>query len=132
MAVGDEAITVERDQPAEGEPGAVDIPFDAIGEARLILTDDLIAAACTVIYDDEFGHMLQGIIGLDEDGLSDGDWSLLHDLVVAILQHRIHMRNAEFGFPLSQDRIGAIFSGDIVPEAFDYGMATQMTVANTV
>ena len=41
MAVGDEAITVERDQPAEGEPGAVEIPFDAIGEARLILTDDL-------------------------------------------------------------------------------------------
>ena len=45
VAVGDEAITVERDQPAEGEPGAVEIPFDAIGEARLILTDDLIAAA---------------------------------------------------------------------------------------
>ncbi|WP_370194542.1 MULTISPECIES: ribosome maturation factor RimP [Aurantimonas] len=45
VAVGDEAIIVERDQPAEGEPGAVEIPFDAIGEARLILTDDLIAAA---------------------------------------------------------------------------------------
>ncbi|MAU99006.1 MAG: ribosome maturation factor RimP [Fulvimarina sp.] len=45
VAVTDEAIRIERDQPAYGEPNAVEIPFDAIGEARLILTDDLIAAS---------------------------------------------------------------------------------------
>ncbi|ORE86597.1 ribosome maturation factor RimP [Aurantimonas sp. 22II-16-19i] len=45
VAVTDEVIRIERDQPAYGEPNAVEIPFDAIGEARLILTDDLIAAS---------------------------------------------------------------------------------------
>ncbi|MCB8840823.1 ribosome maturation factor RimP [Aurantimonas sp. VKM B-3413] len=43
--VTDAGIRVERDQVAYGEPSAVEIPFDAIGEARLILTDDLIQAA---------------------------------------------------------------------------------------
>ncbi|MEX6508846.1 ribosome maturation factor RimP [Jiella sp. M17.18] len=43
--VSDTAIRIERDQPAYGEPSAVDIPLDAIGEARLILTDDLIQAS---------------------------------------------------------------------------------------
>ena len=29
--------------------------------------DDMIAEACTKVYEDEFGHMLEGIIGLDEE-----------------------------------------------------------------
>ncbi len=45
VEVSDEGIRVERDQPAYGEPGAMDIPFDAIGDARLILTDELVAAS---------------------------------------------------------------------------------------
>ncbi|MBO0661939.1 ribosome maturation factor RimP [Jiella sp. MQZ9-1] len=45
VAVTDETIRLERDQPAYGEPAAVEIPLDAIGEARLVLTDDLIAAS---------------------------------------------------------------------------------------
>ena len=45
VGVGDDAITIERDQPAPGETPTVEIPFDAIGEARLILTDDLIEAS---------------------------------------------------------------------------------------
>ncbi|WP_256477702.1 ribosome maturation factor RimP [Aurantimonas marianensis] len=45
VRVSDEAITIERDRPAEGEESAVEIPFDAIGEARLILTDDLVEAS---------------------------------------------------------------------------------------
>ncbi|MCQ0988599.1 ribosome maturation factor RimP [Jiella marina] len=45
VAVSDDAIRIERDQPAYGEPASVEIPFDAIGEAKLILTDDLIEAA---------------------------------------------------------------------------------------
>jgi len=44
-AAGPEAVEIERDQPADGEEPAVAIPYDAIGEARLILTDDLIRAA---------------------------------------------------------------------------------------
>ncbi len=86
-------------------------------------TDDLIAAACGEIYDDEFGHMLSGIVGLDGAQLSDGDWSLMTELVVRILRHRVRMRNGEFSYPLSEDRVKAIFSGDIVPERFDFEKA---------
>jgi ribosome maturation factor RimP len=45
VKVGEDAITVERDQPAPDEAATVEIPFDAIGEARLILTDDLVEAS---------------------------------------------------------------------------------------
>ncbi|MBO0903400.1 ribosome maturation factor RimP [Jiella sonneratiae] len=45
VAVSNAGIRIERDQPAYGEPNAVDVPFDAIGEARLVLTDDLVAAS---------------------------------------------------------------------------------------
>jgi ribosome maturation factor RimP len=41
----DEAVLIERDQPAYGEEPRVRIPFVAIVEARLILTDDLIRDA---------------------------------------------------------------------------------------
>ena len=39
-------------------------------------TDDLIAQACAAIYDDEFGHMLKGIIGLEGAGagLKEAEW----------------------------------------------------------
>src|SRR6185369_1971112 len=40
-----DAVLIEREQPAEGEPPAVRVPFDAVAEARLVLTDDLIRAA---------------------------------------------------------------------------------------
>ena len=96
--------------------------------------DELIAQTCATIYDDEFGHMLKGIIGLDGDGdmLNEAEWTLLRDLVVKILQHRIHMRNAEFSFPLTQTRIDAIFAGDIEPEPFDYDTAAQKVEAVAV
>lgn len=43
--VSDEAVVVERDQAAEGEEPSQRVPFEAIGEARLVLTDELIRAA---------------------------------------------------------------------------------------
>jgi hypothetical protein len=85
--------------------------------------DDLSAAACGDIYEDEFGHMLSGIVGLDDSGLGADDWRLMTDLVVEILRHRIRMRNAEFSYPLSDDRVQAIFAGDIAPERFDFAKA---------
>ena len=45
VAVEGEAIRFERDQPAYGEESTIEVPFDAIGELRLILTDDLIQAS---------------------------------------------------------------------------------------
>ena len=41
----DEGVTVETDKPAIGEEFMTVLPFDAIAEARLVLTDDLIRDA---------------------------------------------------------------------------------------
>jgi ribosome maturation factor RimP len=43
--VGADAVAIERDAPAEGEQPVARVPFEAIAEARLVLTDDLIRAA---------------------------------------------------------------------------------------
>lgn len=42
-----DGVTIERDQPAYGEPPAVRVPFEALAEARLVLTDDLVRDALT-------------------------------------------------------------------------------------
>ncbi len=87
--------------------------------------DDLIAAACAKVFDDEFGHMLEGIAGLDDEGWSDDEFRLMGELVVAQLRLRIPMRNAEFSFPLTEARIQAIYDGDIEPETFDFERAEE-------
>lgn len=43
--VGENDVLIERDVAAYGEEPTVRVPFDAIAEARLILTDDLIRDA---------------------------------------------------------------------------------------
>ena len=40
-----DSIRLDRDQPAYGEEASVLVPLDAIAEARLILTDELIQAS---------------------------------------------------------------------------------------
>lgn len=45
-------------------------------------TDRLIAEACARVYDDEFGHMLKGIVGLDAEALSDAEWRTLAEMSV--------------------------------------------------
>jgi hypothetical protein len=85
--------------------------------------DEAIAAACRAVYDDEFGHMLRGIVNLDEEHLAPSDWELLERLVREQMQARIHMRNAQFDYPLSEARIREIFAGRIEPVAFDYARA---------
>lgn len=82
--------------------------------------DDAIAEACRVVFDDEAGHMMKGIVGLDEEGLSPEDWALLTRLTVEQLEARIRMRNAQFGHPLSEARIAEILAGRIEPLPFDF------------
>ena len=43
--VGEDGVTIRRDQAAYGEEPVVRVPWDAIADARLILTDDLIRDA---------------------------------------------------------------------------------------
>jgi hypothetical protein len=83
----------------------------------------LIATACRRVYDDEFGHMLKGIVGLDDDTLSAADWQTLAEISVAQLKLRIRMRNAQFGFPLPESRVQEIVAGACAPLAFDYEKA---------
>jgi ribosome maturation factor RimP len=45
QSVGEDSFTLERDQIGYGEEPTVVIPFAALAEARLILTDDLIRDA---------------------------------------------------------------------------------------
>ena len=83
----------------------------------------LIAQACRRVYDDEFGHMLKGIVGLDAEALSEAEWRLLGELSVAQLKLRIAMRNAQFGSPLSETRVREICAGGCAPLPFDYDKA---------
>ncbi|MCD2174818.1 ribosome maturation factor RimP [Rhizobium sp. C4] len=45
VASGENGFSIERDQPGYGEELTVEIPYSALSEARLILTDDLIRDA---------------------------------------------------------------------------------------
>jgi hypothetical protein len=83
----------------------------------------LIAAACGKVYEDEFGHMMKGIRGLDQEGLSAEDWRTLERLSVEQLKGRILMRNAQFSHPLSPARIAEIVAGACAPLPFDYAKA---------
>ena len=45
------------------------------------------------------------------------------NLRVEQLRLRVHMRNAEFSYPLEEERVAAIFANEIEPEKFDYARA---------
>ena len=85
--------------------------------------DGKIAEACAKVYDDEFEHMLGGIAGIVQEGLADADWRLMEKLIAEQLRHRICMRNAQFSRPLPEERVQAIFRGEIPPIEFDYRRA---------
>jgi hypothetical protein len=85
--------------------------------------DGRIAEACAKVYDDEFEHMLAGVAGIAEENLAEADWRLLETLVTEQLRQRIRMRNAQFSYPLSEERVQAIYRGDIKPLTFDYERA---------
>jgi len=85
--------------------------------------DRLIAGACALVYDDEFGHMLKGIVGLDDEGLAEGEWRTLADISVEQLRHRILMRNGQFSSPVDEDRLPELLAGRCAPQTFDYERA---------
>ena len=82
--------------------------------------NDRIARACKGVYADEIGHMREGFIGLSREKLKPGEWEEIGAMTRKILMQRIHMRNEQFGFPLSKGRLSAIGAGDIEPMKFDY------------
>ena len=85
--------------------------------------DGTIGAACQKVYDDEFGHMMHGVVGIDDEGLSDSGWEELTELTMEQLRLRLFMRNVQFSHPLPDERIREILDGRIVPMAFDFDRA---------
>ncbi|MCI5077997.1 ribosome maturation factor RimP [Oricola sp.] len=65
-----DAVTLEADKASFGEAMVSHIPLDAIADARLILTDDLIRAALKA---DKAARQARGLEIEDEDSASDGD-----------------------------------------------------------
>jgi hypothetical protein len=92
-------------------------------------TNALIAEACGKVYEDEFGHMLKGIVGLDDEGLAEQDWQRLTEMSIEQLKARILMRNSQFSYPLSERRVAEIFAGACKPIAFDYAKARMSSGA---
>ena len=85
--------------------------------------DDAIAAACARVHDDEWHHMLEGTAGFADAPFSEGDWALLERLSIEQGRQRIRMRNAQFGYPLSADRVDALVAGAAQPLRFDFERA---------
>ncbi len=89
----------------------------------------LIAVACSKVYDDEFGHMLKGIVGLDTEGLTQDEWQHLERISVEQLKGRIAMRNSQFGYPLSGKTVDDALNGRLSPLPFDYTKAEARLAA---
>lgn len=85
--------------------------------------EEKIAEACSFVYEDEFDHMLAGIADIGTEDLSAAEWELFERLVVEQQRQRILMRNEQFSRPLPQERVEAIFKGEIQPLNFDYERA---------
>lgn len=85
--------------------------------------DGRIGKACQKVFDDEFGHMMWGIVGAEIGDLTPADWNELIEITCEILRLRLHMRNAQFSHPVPDARIKEIFAGKIKPIEFDYARA---------
>ena len=88
--------------------------------------DDGIARVCQRIYDDEFKHMLLGLVEIDDQGLSDADWEVLVNYTVAQMKLRILMRNAQFSQPVSEERLEQLLAGQADPVKFDFQAASAI------
>lgn len=82
--------------------------------------DDAVAGVCRRIYDDEFNHMLLGIIDSDDSALTQPDWDILLSFTVEQMKRRILMRNAQFSFPVDDARIDQLLQGRGDPVKFDF------------
>lgn len=98
-----------------GRKLAGDTPFDAA-----------VAEVCEKIYDDEFNHMLLGILEIDENHLSSRDWESLNQFSVEQMRQRIRMRNAQFSSPVTQSRLEELLAGSATPVEFDFDYAAQL------
>jgi hypothetical protein len=93
--------------------------------------DAAIAEVCRRIYEDEFNHMLLGIIQGDDVQLSDSDWDTLVEYTVEQMKMRILMRNAQFSEAVPPHRLEQLLNGEADPIPFDYEAAEKLLAAGT-
>lgn len=80
---------------------------------------DTVAAACASVYKDEMEHASHGIEDMVRVARTEADWALAREMVEAISRQRLRMRNEQFGYPLTDDRLDEIAQGKIgLPERF--------------
>lgn len=82
--------------------------------------DDLLAEAGEKVYSEEQDHMREGLVNLHRLKPSPSEWDKVRDLTVPMLRQRVNMRNEQFGFPLSSERISTAENGNISPMRFDF------------
>jgi hypothetical protein len=85
--------------------------------------DGRIGTACQKVYEDEFGHMMWGILGTEVDDLTASDWKELTEITCEILRLRLLMRNSQFTHPVPESRMKEMLAGKIKPIEFDYAKA---------
>jgi len=77
------------------------------------MRSDSIAAACRSVYEDEMDHAHHGVELMVQAAKTEADWQLAWEMVAAISQQRLRMRNQQFGFPLAEARLQEIAVGKI-------------------
>lgn len=100
------------------EGGGASIYYEGM-QMRGSALADRIAIACKGVYDDEVGHAAHGAQELVGVADTEEDWALARDMVQAISEQRVRMRNEQFGFPLSESRLAEIAAGNIeIPDRY--------------
>jgi hypothetical protein len=78
-----------------------------------------IALACKGVYEDEVGHAAHGAADLSSAADTEEDWTLAKEIIAAISEQRVRMRNEQFGFPMSDARFAEMVAGTIeIPDRY--------------
>ena len=76
---------------------------------------DQVAKAFSEIFDDEVEHQESGAEDLERVAKTEEAWEKAGHMVQQICQQRLRMRNEQFGFPISDERLREIIDGKIAP-----------------
>jgi hypothetical protein len=80
---------------------------------------EYVAHACKGVYEDEVDHAVHGASDLAGAADTEEDWALAKEIVAAISEQRVRMRNEQFGFPMSDARFDEMVAGTIeIPERY--------------
>lgn len=88
--------------------------------------DRAISRTCGLILDDEFVHMLHGLVGMLDDQLPLHDLHMVKAFSVEQMKQRLLMRYVQFSQPITDQRLSRLLSGEADPIPFDYDRANKI------